>query len=830
MVDEYVRVKDESYHQQDSPMTQRPQHNRISLRRSKDSQLTMSTTSDYIPFGDDVTDIERSLHHHDGDEDNSKDYKTRPASSKSSPLPPQQTADPSIAGSAHNNHGNDDVRGNNSSLTFRQQMGLFFEMASPYFRQNSEGRCLFVGLICLMLLDSVVRVVFSYLARDFWTALNDKDADEFYRTIRNFCIALLLLAPINVLYKFQQNRLAIRWRTWMTNHLLSLYFYNHHQIYYKLEQQQQQQKHQEENQQHSHHQMASSVSAIPVDNPDQRIAEDVRSFTEYSLSFFLTVTVSVIDMAAFSIVLYFIEPTLFLSIIGFAAIGTFVTVLIGRRLVKMNFERLQYEADFRLSLVRIRSNAESIAFFRGEQSEGKDVQKRFKSVIANAYDIIGTQRDLGFFTTSYNYLTWILPVVVVAPQYMAGAVELGVIQQSTAAFGHILEDLSLIINNFETLTAFTASIGRLHQFLRAIQMADPDRDEQSPLLGLGSHYKSETMNGDGLYRTSSKTLPQPVEEIMVNPLASATGNTKSCIHLLEHPSSRSTEMSRTTIPEYVLSIHDLRLDTPIQVHHRTLIPSLNLKVKWGERLLIHGESGIGKSSLLRAIAGLWTSGSGTIERANDDDVYFLPQRPYCPNGTLREQLLYPEKLGHQNDGDDDDVGTTSGDPQFPISRRTTEVSDAHLLATLDAVGLRDLPYRVGYENATTGLDASADWSNMLSLGEQQRLAFARILVHKPRLVIVDEATSACDVKTEEKLYSLLRNLRTDCGGRNGNENGISTTYVSVGHRPSLLAYHTRRLHIFKDDTGNTLYSLSDIHSTSSTDGGLASDEVAMFFR
>ena len=788
----------------------------------------MSTTSDYVPFGDDVADIERDPHRHDGDEDNSKDFETRPGSSKSSPLPPTPAADPSIAGSAHNNNDNDDIRGNNSSLTFRQQMGLFFEMASPYFRQNSEGRCLFVGLICLMLLDSVVRVVFSYLARDFWTALNDKDADEFYRTIRNFCIALLLLVPINVLYKFQQNRLAIRWRTWMTQQIFSLYFYNHHQIYYKLEQQQQQQQQQKEkDQQHPHHQKTASVSAIPVDNPDQRIAEDVRFFTEYSLSFFLTVTVSVIDMAAFSIVLYFIEPMLFLSIIGFATIGTVVTVLIGRRLVKMNFERLQYEADFRLSLVRIRSNAESIAFFRGEQSEGKDVQKRFKSVIANAYDIIGTQRDLGFFTTSYNYLTWILPVVVVAPQYMAGLVELGVIQQSAAAFGHILEDLSLIINNFETLTSFTASIGRLHQFLRAIQTADPDRDEQSPLLGFDKQSKSNTMN-DGLFRTS--TLLQPVQEIMVNPLASATGNAKTCIHILEHPSSRSTEMSTTTISEYVLSIHDLRLDTPVQLHHRTLIPSLNLKMKWGERLLIHGESGIGKSSLLRAIAGLWTSGSGTIERANDDDVYFLPQRPYCPNGTLREQLLYPEKLGHQNDDDDDgDVGTTSGNTHLPTSRRTAEVSDAQLLATLDAVGLGDLPYRVGYANAITGLDASADWSNMLSLGEQQRLAFARILVHKPRLVIVDEATSACDVKTEEKLYTLLRNLRTDSCGSNGI---ISTTYVSVGHRPSLLAYHTRRLHIFKDDTGKTSYSLSNIHSTSSTsDGGLASDdEVAMFFR
>jgi ABC-type uncharacterized transport system fused permease/ATPase subunit len=216
------------------------------------------------------------------------------------------------------------------------------------------------------------------------------------------------------------------------------------------------------------------------------------------------------------------------------------------------------------------------------------------------------------------------------------------------------------------------------------------------------------------------------------------------------------------------------------------------------------------------------------------DTYFLPQRPYCPIGTLREQLLYPER-SERNDG-------PTFDEDQSVNR---EVSDSELLSILEAVNLGDLPSRVvvggddGNDDisAAAGLDATADWSNMLSLGEQQRLAFGRILVHRPRLVIVDEATSACDVKTEETLYNLLRNLRTGCGGEEGEEeeDGVPVTYVSVGHRPTLLGYHDRRLHIFKgndESGGNISYSLNDIQSTSqsSSKDGLESGEVAMFFR
>jgi putative ATP-binding cassette transporter len=681
-----------------------------------------------------------------------------------------------------------------SSVTpnMRQQWNTFWAMSIPYFYENREGRCLFIGLIILMLLDSFAKIFFSYLARDFWSALGDKDAEQFYFVMKEFLIALLCLAPINVFYRFQRQRLAIKWRKWMTDRILYMYFYNPHQIYYRLERQQ------------------DTTNECYVDNPDQRLAEDVRSFTQYSLSLFLTIAISCIDLTAFSIVLYTIEPMLFISILGFATFGTIMTIVLGKDLVRLNFERLQKEADFRFSLIRIRENAESIAFFRGESTEGHEVKRRFSNVVSVFYDLIGTQRNLEFFTTNYNYLTWILPVVVIAPQYMAGNVELGVVQQAAAAFGHILDDLSLIINQFEELSEFSASIGRLHQFVRAVRDADPDRDEYSPLMGSPHSSPDDDTHGDAYNQGSSekdgifkKTSTPPVatvdgEEIIHNNDGICLRQFSPLLSAAADPTSSSGSNSTVSSTTAALSIRNLCLYTPDQ--NRTLIHSLDLELKWGQQLLIVGQSGIGKSSLLRAIAGLWTSGSGIIERANTSDVYFLPQKPYCPIGTLRDQLLYPFRTTVEDEGDEN---------------KESRITDERLLQILGEVDLSNLAIRSGEGDPIRGLDTIVDWSNVLSLGEQQRLAFGRVLVNQPRLVIVDEATSAMDVTAEERMYGLIQNL----------------TYVSVGHRPSLLKYHHKRLHLQKSDNNpdsHCNFTFDDIRSTSAT--GVINDEVNLFFR
>jgi len=222
----------------------------------------------------------------------------------------------------------------------KKQAAAFWEMSLPYFKESKSGRWLFAGMVGLTLLNSGVSVTFSYVLRDFWSALSAKDAELFQSIIMKFGAALVVAVPVSTYYRFQREKLAIEWREWMTDRTLQLYYSN--RVYYSLER------------------------GGEIDNPDQRIAEDVRTFTAFSLSLFITVVTSVIDLVSFSTILYSIQPQLFGAIIGYALFGSISTTALGRKLIGLNFEKLQKEANFRYSLVRIRDNAESIAFYAGE--------------------------------------------------------------------------------------------------------------------------------------------------------------------------------------------------------------------------------------------------------------------------------------------------------------------------------------------------------------------------------------------------------------------------------------------------------------------------------
>lgn len=523
----------------------------------------------------------------------------------------------------------------------------------------------FLALLLLLSLSvSGLNVSISYVGNFFNTALSERDQPTFWRFLFVYAGVFVVGTPIVVIYSYMQDLLSLFWRDWMTNAFLNRYFSN--RSYYEIN------------------------SNKAIDNPDQRISEDIRSFTTTSLIYLLLFLGAILDIISFTGILWSISRFLSLFLVGYAVFGTVVVAVFGQRLVALNFVQLKREADFRYGLVHVRDNAESIAFYRGEGLEQNQVRRRFTDALRNFNFLIGWQRNLAFFTRGYEYAIIILPSAIMAPLYFAGDIQFGDITQAGFAFRQVLSAFSIFIlyGQIERLSAFAAGINRLETFGEAL-------DQQ------------------------------------------------------EHP-SRTETTTIDLVEEPRIALEHVTLMTPRG--QRTLVNDLSVALQPGQGLVIVGQSGAGKSSLLRAIAGLWNTGTGQIVRPALSEMLFLPQRPYMVLGTLRDQLLYPNL--------------------------DAVMDNETLMQVLKQVNLEDLPERVG------GFEAELDWADLLSLGEQQRLAFARLLLTQPRYAILDEATSALDLPNEQRLYDQIRQT--------------ATTFISVGHRPSLLRYHTYVLELVGD--------------------------------
>ena len=541
----------------------------------------------------------------------------------------------------------------------------FWSIARLYWVSDEKGKAwgYLILMIVLLLSFTGMNVVINYAFGAFMTAMTDKQIDTFYHQAFILLGVLTVATPISAFYGYVADRLGINWRNWLTNHFLTHYFQN--RAYYEVNWEK------------------------DIDNPDQRISQDIEYFTVTSLRFFSIVLSSISQLIAFSAILWGISHMLMLVLVVYAAAGTAVTLWFGKKLVFLNFQQLRKEADFRFGMVHIRNNAESIAFYGGEDREASAVRGRFAQVVVNFNKLIVWQRNLSFVTSGYQYMIQLLPYVVVAQIFFAGKIAFGVVSQGAMAFGQVLSALSIVITRFEDLTKFTAAVNRLRSFASALE------DIQAAQAEAGR---------------------SRIETVVDDKLA------------LEH----------------------LTVQTPN--YQRTLVSDLSVALQPGRGLVIVGASGTGKSSLLRTIAGLWSAGSGTIVRPDLAQMLFLPQLPYMVLGTLRDQLLYP--------------------------KMDSSITDDKLHEVLRQVNLEDLPEKVG------GFDTELDWADVLSLGEQQRLAFARLMLARPRYAILDEATSALDLQNEARLYEYLR--------------ATATNFVSVGHRSSVLQYHDTVLEL-KDD-------------------------------
>ncbi|HEX5270744.1 MAG TPA: SbmA/BacA-like family transporter, partial [Gemmataceae bacterium] len=392
----------------------------------------------------------------------------------------------------------------------------FLTVAGPIFR--SEARWWAVGLLALLLgfilALNAFNVAASYMCRNFTTAVADKESHRAVSFALLWAGAFGALTLVAVFKGFTEDRLRLGWRQWLTEHLFRRYMAG--RAYYHM-------------------------SGSGVDNPDQRLTEDVRTFTEQTLALLLILTNSVITLVSFAGVLWSITPWLLLAAVLYTAFGSAMTVLLGKRLVKYDVRQFRNEADLRYDLIQVRDHAEQVAFLGGEPEEGLRMLRRLGVVVANMKRIIGLSRNISFFTTGFDYLSQLIPLLIVAPLYIHDRVEFGMMAQAQVAFLFVMGAFSIIVKEFQRLSTFGAVIERLGSFCEAVETA------------------------------SAVTAKSPLEVV--------------------------EESGR-------LALERVTLVTPRD--GRVLVKDLSLELPRGGRLLVVGPSGSGRTSLLRAAAGLWT--------------------------------------------------------------------------------------------------------------------------------------------------------------------------------------------------------------------------------
>jgi putative ATP-binding cassette transporter len=547
-----------------------------------------------------------------------------------------------------------------------------WRMVKPYW--SSEERWSAWGLLILVtalnLTSVYLTVRFNYWYNDFYDALQQYDWTAFFHQALIFCGLATLYVLSGVYMVYFQQMLQIRWRRWLTRRFIGAWL--DERAYYTL-----------------------SLKSGGTDNPDQRIADDINQFTTSTLDLFIGgsgILNSVVTFFSFLAILWTLSGSLTVPLgawgnielpgylLWFAAIyaiaGTWVTFKVGRPLIGLNFQQQRYEADFRFSLVRLRENVESVAFYGGESRERENFLQIFSRVFDNFWQIMRRTKRLGWYQIGYAQAAVMVPYFLAGPRYFTERLAFGWLRQTIDAFGNIQSSLSFIVQSYNTIATWQAVVQRLSTF-----------------------------------------------EERVNEIAASTRG------------PRPLDIRREGAG---LAVAGLDLHLP---DGAPLLRDVSFAMPPGASQLIVAPTGTGKSTLLRALAGIWPFARGSV-RLDHGRSLFLPQRPYLPLGSLAGALTYP--------------------------REHADMPRERLEAVLRQVGL----------GAFAGeLDTVDNWAQRLSLGEQQRLAFARVLLAEPAIVFLDEATSALDEEAEAQLYALLRKAPW------------RPTVVSVGHRSTLRAFH-----------------------------------------
>ncbi|MBU9347691.1 ABC transporter ATP-binding protein/permease [Burkholderia multivorans] len=549
-----------------------------------------------------------------------------------------------------------------------------WSLIKPYW-VSSEWKvawALLVTIIAINLCVVWINVQLNKWNAQFYNALQTKNVHDFPHLMMQFSMLAFGFIILAVYGLYLRQMLGFRWRQWLTDRFLGEWLGD--RAFYRIERDR------------------------LADNPDQRVADDLQAFATTTLSLSLDLLSTVVTLASFITILWTLGGALMLSLGAtpvsipgymvwaaalYAVVGSLVIQKVGRPLVSINYQQQRVEADFRFGLIRVRENAEQIAFYDGEDTENRNAQGLFLRIRDNWWRVMKYTKRLTFVNAFYGQIAIIFPFVVAAPRYFAGAFTLGVLMQISSAFGTVSDSFSWFLNSYRTLVEWRATVNRLREFKRVMRTSHL-KESLSPATehgGINLHY----VNAAKL-STSSLKLALPNGNALAN-IGSVT-------------------------------------------------------IEPGSRWLVVGKSGSGKSTFMRALAGLWPFGDGAIDAPVGARMMFVPQSSYLPIGTLKAALAYPS--APDAFGDD---------------------------------ACRDALRACHLEDYVDRLDETAHWTRVLSPGEQQRLAGARVLLHKPDFLFLDEATSALDADNEARLYRLFA------------ERLPKAAIVSIAHRESLAAFH-----------------------------------------